>query len=415
MERKPAAVIVGMEENGLGVARALSALNIPLIALAGPRWNPCCETDTCTISPSSSWTHEGVINDLKLIGKKLDAKAALLITKDEPVLWISESRQQIQDFYEIYLPDHDIVSVLMDKAKFYELAKKEGWPVPITWIANNKDEIISLRKDVLYPCILKPGVKNSEFRKHAPKKSFIIHSPRELIETYDMVAQWEKEVVIQEWIQGGDDRIAFCLTYYGDNSDQIASFPGRKLRQWPIQCGNTAISEPAPSEWVSNITTLTEKIWKAVRFKGLGSIEYKIEPRTNAPVIMEPTVGRTNYQSEVAVLNGVNIPAIAYCDLTKHGYVVHTPKRERVKLIDGKAEIKAALTYWWMGQLGPAQWIRDRSGKKKYMILRSNDLGPFVASILANIRRVLRKMTRLRKMMLGLIHFVGRKLRRASM
>ena len=99
-----------------------------------------------------------------------------------------------------------------------------------------------------------------------------------------MVAQWEKEVVIQEWIQGGDERIAFCLTFYDDNSEQAVSFPGRKLRQWAIRCGNTAMCEPSPREWAEGISRLTETIFKKVRFKGLGSIEYKIRPDSNVPV-----------------------------------------------------------------------------------------------------------------------------------
>ena len=32
---------------------------------------------------------------------------------------------------------------------------------------------------------------------------------QQLLECYNMVAQWEEDVIIQEWIPGGDDRIAF--------------------------------------------------------------------------------------------------------------------------------------------------------------------------------------------------------------
>ena len=42
-------------------------------------------------------------------------------------------------------------------------------------------------------------------------------------------------------------------------------------------------------------------------------MEYKRDVRTGRFVMIEPTVGRSDFQEEVATLNGVNIPNAAYC------------------------------------------------------------------------------------------------------
>jgi D-aspartate ligase len=375
------AVIVGIEINGLGVARALSKENIPCIGVSAPGWNPCCETNACEVVYARSWSCEGLINDLKLLGQRWAGKAPLIITKDEPVLWISEFRRELEEFYEIYLPEHHVVELLMNKRKFYDAGIREGWPFPMTRHVNNKDELMCTLREIIYPCILKPQLKNSEFRKHAPEKAYKIRNESELKSIYNLIAQWEPEVIIQEWIEGGDDRIAYCLTYFNRQGEPVIHFPGRKLRQWPVRCGNTALAEPAPKEWVEAIIMLTDTIFRSVGFRGLGSIEFKMRPGTNTPVIMEPTVGRTNYQSEIAVINGVNIPAIAYCDLTKQKHVLPVFTSTPVKLIDGKHEAKSALKYWRAGELGLLRWIQERSGKKKYMLFRANDLRPFIASM----------------------------------
>jgi predicted ATP-grasp superfamily ATP-dependent carboligase len=282
----------------------------------------------------------------------------------------------------------------MNKRKFQELSAIEDWPSPKTWEINNKDELLSCLEDLVYPCILKPQIKNSAFRKYGPKKAFKILNEDELIDVYEIVAQWEKEVVIQEWIKGGDDRVGFCLTYWTRNSEPLVMFAGRKLRQFPIECGCTAIAEPVPKEWQDLIISLTQKIWRKVEFKGLGSIEFKLRPDTNTPVIMEPTVGRTNLQNELAVINGYNIPAIAYFDLIGHNYKPLRSPSKPVKLIDGMAELKAALEYRRKGELGFVQWLNDRSGKKKYMLYRENDLGPFVASVTIGIYNFMKKLVR---------------------
>jgi len=45
-------------------------------------------------------------------------------------------------------------------------------------------------------------------------------------------------------------------------------------------------------------------------------MEYKRDRRDGKFYMVEPTAGRTDYQEEIAVLNGVNIPLAAFADLT---------------------------------------------------------------------------------------------------
>ena len=46
---------------------------------------------------------------------------------------------------------------------------------------------------------------------------------------------------------------------------------------------------------------------------GLAGMEYKRYVGTGDFRMVEPTIGRTDYQEEVATLNGVNLPYAAYC------------------------------------------------------------------------------------------------------
>ena len=79
------AIIVGMEKNGLGVARALARNNIKCLGLDKHSKNPSHKTRTCNIFTTHDWNQEGVINELKTIGKNFDYKIPLFITKEEPV------------------------------------------------------------------------------------------------------------------------------------------------------------------------------------------------------------------------------------------------------------------------------------------------------------------------------------------
>jgi D-aspartate ligase len=201
-----------------------------------------------------------------------------------------------------------------------------------------------------------------------------------------MVAQWEKEVVIQEWINGGDDRVAYCLTYYDRQSQPLALYAGRKLRQWPIDCGVTALAEPAPRAWAGDLIDITDAIFRKVGYRGLGSIEFKMRPESDEPVIMEPTVGRTNKQNEIAVVNGQNIPSIAYFDMVGDGSFPAYTNLRRVKLVDGWAEPRAAWLYYRSGRLTFGQWLSDWRGEKRYMRFRLNDPAPYAALLYRKVR-----------------------------
>ncbi len=389
----PTAVVVGMEANGLGVARSLAQHSIDTIGLGMPAWRAEYATRSCRVIRCAEWSRKTLIEELVALGRRLEGKAPLLITKDEPVLWISDYRDALSEWYEITLPDHDTVHRLMNKIRFLQTSLDEGWPVPKTWIVRKRVELMDRLAEIPLPCILKPAVRNSEFRRNAPHKAFKVATRNELVEAYDLVATWESEVVIQEWVEGEDDRIAYCLAYYNREGRPLALFPGRKLRQYPIDCGNTAIAAPVPNAWAEPILCLTRRIFERVGFRGLGSIEYKMRA-DDEPVIMEPTVGRTNYQNEIAVLNGVNIPAIAYFDLVgqdaRHPRVTVRP----CKLVDGEAEFRAFLELRRAGRLTLRRWLMDRSGRKRYMMLRLADPAPFLAAAGTNLLRRLRGAVR---------------------
>jgi predicted ATP-grasp superfamily ATP-dependent carboligase len=377
----PPAVIVGFETNGLGVARSLFGRGVQCIGIADPVVHPAQATRSAKILRLREWSAGALIEELLLLAKQLDGKAPLLITQDEPVLWISRARAELQSAYEINLPPQAIVELLMNKARFLEKALREKWPVPQTWLAQSELELEEVRHEITYPCILKPQVKNSAFRQYSVRKAYMAQSFDELKEAYRTVAQWEKEVIVQEWIEGTDREVAFSLTYADRRGNLLAQFAGRKLRQWPPKFGNTAICEPAPPSWATAVNDWTQRIWSQVGFSGLGSVEFKIRHESQEPILTEPTVGRTNYQSEIAVLNGVNIPLLAYCDMTGKACPPHPKPASPVKLVDGPREIRSALACWRGNSLTIREWRLDRRGSKKYMLWRCSDPWPVLKSI----------------------------------
>ncbi|MBM3524107.1 MAG: hypothetical protein FJX57_14230 [Alphaproteobacteria bacterium] len=164
-----------------------------------------------------------------------------------------------------------------------------------------------------FPCIAKPTTKHPEWGRHF-KKAYRLASFDELASIYREVAPVVPDVIVQEWIVGGDSDVYFCLQYRDASGRPVASFTGRKIRQWPPGVGGTASCMPA-DEAAAELDDLTTRFFDAVGFVGIGSMEFKRDRRSGRYAMIEPTVGRTDYQEEVAALNGVNLPFAAYASL----------------------------------------------------------------------------------------------------
>jgi D-aspartate ligase len=81
----------------------------------------------------------------------------------------------------------------------------------------------------------------------------------------------------------------------------------------------------------SLLENLTTDFFNATHMEGMCSMEFKKDRNTGRFVMIEPTVGRTDWQEEVASVNGINIPLAAYC--YELGFSVPEPKKSRPPVV----------------------------------------------------------------------------------
>lgn len=121
----------------------------------------------------------------------------------------------------------------------------------------------------------------------------------------------EGEHIVQELIEGPDSNICFTLFHCGREAHHTDIFTGRKLASYPPMIGSTAICRVA-HEVRDELEALVMKFLQITDYDGLGSLEFKWDQARGRFVIIEPTVGRTDWQEEIATLNDVNLPLAAY-------------------------------------------------------------------------------------------------------
>ncbi|MHB8762738.1 MAG: hypothetical protein ACYDA8_00120, partial [Deferrisomatales bacterium] len=150
--------------------------------------------------------------------------------------------------------------------------------------------------------------------------------------------------------------------------------------QFAPRIGNTASAEPCRDD---EILSLTNKIFSAIDFVGPGSVEFKRDTGSGKYFCIEPTVGRTDLQSEIAVVNGCNIPAFHYYDL-----IGDQVSMERVRAaaevscgrrvwMRGWADVMSAAYYWQAGELSLWSWARSYCRRLSFAVWRLSDPKPF--------------------------------------
>jgi D-aspartate ligase len=304
-----AAVVVGGELNGLGVVRSLARQGISSVTV---------DTESNRAALWSRHTRARLIRglegrefveDMIKIGKEFDRPPVLILTAEQSVHAVSENRNELSKWFRLRLPTEESVKLLSRKAGFHEFSLRHNFPVPRTAILESKSDM-ALLDQLQFPCVLKPDDKRSVL-SGKKERAIRVGSLLEAREHAAVMLETPGGIVVQEWIEGAESNIHFTLFYRGADGRVVATFTGRKLSCHPRNVGSTAVCVAAPQAR-NVLEPMTLAFAERAGMDGMGSMEYKWDDNHRKFVMIEPTVGRTDWQEEIATLCGVNIPFAAY-------------------------------------------------------------------------------------------------------
>ena len=300
------ALVVGLGLNGLGVVRSLAAAGIRVHAF-DDTMGPYAATRHGT-KAKAPLAGEGLVEALAAYRARLDHDPVLFLTREDGVATVAANRDRIPG-YRIAMPDRDVVEAMVNKDRFMPIAARAGLSVPRTVTLRSADDLALIEK-LTPPLIVKPSEHVAAYQARF-KKAYVFDSAADAAPMIPDMLAAAGELVAQEYVPGDDGSVFFCLGYFSAESDMLAAYTGYKTASWPPRVGGTAGCAPAP-EAHARLAAETQAFFAAARFQGMGSLEFKRHAVTGAFIMIEPTACRTDYQSELATLNGVNLPAVQF-------------------------------------------------------------------------------------------------------
>jgi D-aspartate ligase len=349
----PDTVVVGGSVAGLGVARSLSAAGASVLVLDASRFNAALWSRHCAGRVIAAVSGRPLIDELKVLARGFAQPPLLVLTQDAAVEAVSQWRAELEPFYRFLLPSEQTVDLLNDKGRFHEFATQEGFPVPRGIVVSAVSEIANLDLMVA-PVVVKP-VRKSNLQDSGLDRAMRFDTMSDAKAHCAALLKLNTGAIVQRWIGGPDHGIYFCLFFCDGAGQPLRIFTGRKLSAYPPRVGSTATCIAAP-ELGAKLEALTVRLTTQVKFAGMGGLEFKRNEITGEFVIIEPTVGRTDWQEEIATLSGINIPmaALAFASGQPVGSAAadagriawRTSLRHRAPRALRRAGIKIVDGYW---------------------------------------------------------------------
>jgi predicted ATP-grasp superfamily ATP-dependent carboligase len=314
MQPDRAVVLVAGAESptGLGVARALRDQGLTIIGLTSDTTaSPCRSALWHEIVDEGDGSPEAWIAAVRGVAAR-HGRTVLIPVRDDVVELLAAHAEDVARHVEFVLPPADVVTTLLDKTAFHRWAVDRGFPVPHTEIVANQAELDAALARIPYPAVIKPFERTAEWQAVSPRhKAYRLGCAADITGIGFRLFDAAPRFVLQQWIPGTDADVWFCLVYRDRTGREIASQVGRKLVQWPVGTGCTALATTAADE---ELHALTRDLLDAAGHIGVGSLEVKRSTADGKLYITEPTVGRPNLQSNVATAAGVNLTLLQYRD-----------------------------------------------------------------------------------------------------
>ena len=385
-KNKSTAVVIGLSINALGIIRSLGRNSIDVIAISSDLSEYAAKSRYCKVVYCEKLNGELLVEKLKEIGSSLEQKGTLFCTSDFSVLTVSKNESELKEYYHFVLPAPKTVEMLMSKKLFYEFAFKNGFNVPQTFFVRGKEGVKKVGNTISYPCIIKPEYRDKDWETNVSKIDKILYakSKDEYFNFFKNYNISNKSLIVQEWIEGTDADIFYCLTYINRNHEPLAVFTGKKIRQFPVLTGSTAFAE---SKWVPYVAYESLRLLKTAGCTGICSVEFKRSNKDNVFKITEPTIGRTDTQEGSSINAGMDIPYIAYLDALGQDPEPLSSFNEGIKWINEPEDYNSVRNYLKNKNISLKGLIASYRGKRTYALKALDDPLPFIAFIIDLLKR----------------------------
>jgi D-aspartate ligase len=387
----PAVILVAADHGPLGIARSLGRLGVSVYSIDSQFLTPCSFSRYC--KRRFVWSldqHDTSDNRsfLRQVSRTAGARPILIPTTDPAAVFVADNLAYLNKWFLLPEVGSTLARALSDKKEMYFLAKKHQIPTPETVFPRSKREVVEFLGRAVFPILLK-GIDGVRLWRRTGRKMFIVSSKRELLETYDAAEDPESpNLMIQEYIPGGDDTVWMFNGYFDRKSDCLLGATGKKIRQCPIHTGATSLGISVENKEVEE----TSKVFmKSVGYRGILDIGYRYDARDGKFKVLDinPRIGASFRL--FAASNGMDVARALYLDLTGQQVPSGTTVAGRKWLVED-TDLVSCYRYRREGNLRLKDWFHSLCDIRETAYFAQDDLVPLLPLCANRLVELVRRM-----------------------
>ncbi len=368
------AIVLGGAVNALSVARNLGRHGIDVVAVNYPH-------EAIRFSRYARLAHlkNGYSPDeweRFLLSRESDSLrgSALLACSDEAISIVVNNYSALAKKFLLEEGDPLVRRDLLNKFTICRRAEEAGVPTVGYWHVGSKAGLEQIIDRLRFPLIMKPlyGPDAALIRS----KALLLSDRGMLQERFAAAVQLGVDVLLMEYIPGGDDRLCSYYTYLDENGNALVHLTKRLKRRYPCGSGDGTYHV---TDWIPDAADLGARFFRHIKLRGLGNIEFKRDARDNRLKIIEVNARFTASDCLLAK-SGVNLPLITYNRLTGRPQDPAFDYEKQLTLCRVYQDARAAWELRRRGELRLTQWIADLRRINQFPLFDWKDPLPAMAS-----------------------------------
>lgn len=216
---------------------------------------------------------------------------------------ISKYKEKFTPFTKVPFEDFPKMMQLHNKNEVMKLASELDIRIPGTYEIDNAADIDKFSKEMEYPVVIKlRNATSSVGISYAYSASEFVSKYKQTIHKFNLKSS--EYPIVQEYIPGS----GYGVSMLYNQGDIRASFTHKRLREYPITGGPSTLRVSVRNQ---EMEKAARKLLDHVNWHGVAMVEFKLDERTNKPVLIEvnPRFWGSVYQ---AIAAGVNFPYLLY-------------------------------------------------------------------------------------------------------
>ncbi len=207
----------------------------------------------------------------------------LLACCDAGIQVIARHRQKLAEKFLLDLSNKQAQLAMLNKLATYRIAQAADVPTPRFWTATGRAEIEALRRELVYPLIVKP-LFSHVYESYFHRKFVVVNSFEELLSAHAVADRARIEVMLVELIPGPDDRLCSYYTYLDENGRPLLDLTKRIIRRYPVNMGGACYHI---TDWNPEVKEQALKLFQQAGLRGLANAEFKRDQRNGQLKLIE--------------------------------------------------------------------------------------------------------------------------------